>query len=819
MDFDYSTETITPELTNLLTIGGTGAIEVPIGNTAQRPVTGLANGALRYNTDLNIVEGYVNSSWYTVTTAGTATPLVLSGDVTGTGTTSAVTTTLATVNSNVGTFTAVSVNGKGLTTAATNLTATGDATGTASGASIALTLATVNSTPGQFAVNTTNGKGLVTSATNLSATGDATGTSSGASITLTLATVNASPQTDQFRKITVNGKGLVTATSAVSSSDITTALGYTPLNKAGDTMGGTLNMGSNLITNVATPVSGTDATNKNYVDSAVAGLSWKQAARAATTVAGTLATSFANGQVIDGVTLATGDRILIKNQATQTENGIYIVQASGAPVRSTDADTGAELVGATLYIDQGTTNADTGWTQTTNAPITIGSSNIVFVQFSGSGSYTAGTGLTLTGNQFSLTSPVVATLGGTGQTTYTTGDILYASSSSALSKLADVAAGSYLRSGGVSTAPVWSTTTLPNSATTGDLLFASSSNTYSNLADVATGFALISGGVATAPSWGKIGLTTHVSGILPIANGGTNSGTALSGSTIMISNGSSIVQGSAGTTTTVLHGNAAGVPTYGAVVLTTDVSGILPLANGGTNANLTAVNGGVVYSTGSAMAITAAGTSGQYLKSNGAAAPTWVTLTNGGLQLYAENPSSPTAPSATGTNAVAIGSGSVASSTNAVAIGAGTSANSANILAYANGNFATAGDAQTIIVMSRNTTSNNTSTELFVDGSSQRLVLSNNSAWTFTIRVVGRRTDATGGNAMYTFVGGITRDATAATTTLQNSSRTIVNESSGALDCTVAADTTNGSLNITVKGLNSQTWRWVATTEITQVTN
>lgn len=84
---------------------------------------------------------------------------------------------------------------------------------------------------------------------------------------------------------------------------------------------------------------------------------------------------------------------------------------------------------------------------------------------------------------------------------------------------------------------------------------------------------------------GQINLTTQVTGILPIANGGTNSSTALSGSTIMISNGTQIVQGTAGTTTTVLHGNAAGAPTYSAVDLTTDVTGILPVPNGGTGAN------------------------------------------------------------------------------------------------------------------------------------------------------------------------------------------------------------------------------------------
>jgi hypothetical protein len=126
---------------------------------------------------------------------------------------------------------------------------------------------------------------------------------------------------------------------------------------------------------------------KAYIDAKVAGLSWKQAVRAATVVAGTLATSFENGDAIDGVTLATGDRILIKNQAAPAENGIYVVAASGAPARASDADSGAELVNASCYISEGSTLADTQWTCTTNAPITPGSTSLTFAQFV-SGGYT-----------------------------------------------------------------------------------------------------------------------------------------------------------------------------------------------------------------------------------------------------------------------------------------------------------------------------------------------------------------------------------------------------------------------------------------------
>ena len=127
------------------------------------------------------------------------------------------------------------------------------------------------------------------------------------------------------------------------------------------------------------------ATAEAYTDAKVAGISWKQAVRAATTANGTLATAFANGQTIDGVTLATGDRILIKNQSSDAENGIYIVAASGAPARASDADSGAELVNATVYVSEGTTLADTQWTCTTNAPITPGSTALAFAQLSSGG--------------------------------------------------------------------------------------------------------------------------------------------------------------------------------------------------------------------------------------------------------------------------------------------------------------------------------------------------------------------------------------------------------------------------------------------------
>lgn len=126
----------------------------------------------------------------------------------------------------------------------------------------------------------------------------------------------------------------------------------------------------------------TEKAVKTYADTAIAaaiaGLSWKEEVRAATTVTGVLATAYIVGAVVDGVTLALGDRILLKNQSGGTANGIYTVNLIGAPTRSTDANTGPELVSAACSVSEGTANADTAWTCTTIAPIVIGTTPLVW---------------------------------------------------------------------------------------------------------------------------------------------------------------------------------------------------------------------------------------------------------------------------------------------------------------------------------------------------------------------------------------------------------------------------------------------------------
>jgi hypothetical protein len=148
-----------------------------------------------------------------------------------------------------------------------------------------------------------------------------------------------------------------------------------------------------------TPTDDAHAATKAYVDAARSGLDVKQSVRAATTAAVLLASGLENGDAIDGITLATGDRVLVKNQGTASENGIYVVQASGAAVRATDFDgTGEVSGGAFTFVEEGTVNADSGWVVTSNGAITVGTDAIAWVQFSGAGQITAGDGLTKTGN-------------------------------------------------------------------------------------------------------------------------------------------------------------------------------------------------------------------------------------------------------------------------------------------------------------------------------------------------------------------------------------------------------------------------------------
>jgi hypothetical protein len=166
---------------------------------------------------------------------------------------------------------------------------------------------------------------------------------------------------------------------------------------------GAVSMATYKITGLGTPTDATDAATKGYVDNAVVGIDWKASVRAATTANLNISSDLENGDTVDGVTLATGDRVLVKNQSTGSENGIYVVKASGAPDRSTDADTGAELTSNfAVFVEEGTANADQGYVLTNDGAITVGTTALTFTQFTGLGQVTAGDGLTKTGNTINV---------------------------------------------------------------------------------------------------------------------------------------------------------------------------------------------------------------------------------------------------------------------------------------------------------------------------------------------------------------------------------------------------------------------------------
>ena len=161
-----------------------------------------------------------------------------------------------------------------------------------------------------------------------------------------------------------------------------------------------LDTDATLIANSDSKIPSQKAT-KAYIDNKVSGVTWKDSVRVATTANITLSGT----QTIDGVVLVAGDRVLVKNQTTASGNGIYVV-AAGAWSRSSDNDSAAKMVNATVMVQEGTTQADSQWTCNTNLPITIGTTAIAFAQMSGAGTYAAGSGMTLSGNSFAVDSSV-----------------------------------------------------------------------------------------------------------------------------------------------------------------------------------------------------------------------------------------------------------------------------------------------------------------------------------------------------------------------------------------------------------------------------
>tara|TARA_B110000259_G_scaffold27112_2_gene28456 strand:+ start:342 stop:2552 length:2211 start_codon:yes stop_codon:yes gene_type:complete len=317
--------------------------------------------------------------------------------------------------------------GTGITSVATDNTVTFNINNTVAtltgtqiltGKTIDLTDNTVNGTFAEF--NT-----AVSDATLVSTTGTET---------LSGKTLTAPKFVDGGFIADANGNELIllqTETSAVNELEVTNAATSNAVKIAtsgGDTNidlklspkgTGVVDVDTSRITNVTDPSGSQDAATKAYVDSVANGLDVKESVRVATTVAlatstynngnGTI-TANANGALaIDGVTLTSGDRVLIKNQASAVQNGIYTVTTTGSGsaafvlTRGPDADTAAELTGGTFFfVEDGTTNAENGYVATHNGTPTLGTTNIVFAQFSGAGQITAGAALSKSGNTLTV---------------------------------------------------------------------------------------------------------------------------------------------------------------------------------------------------------------------------------------------------------------------------------------------------------------------------------------------------------------------------------------------------------------------------------
>jgi hypothetical protein len=219
-----------------------------------------------------------------------------------------------------------------------------------------------------------------------------------ASPTVDLATVT-NAGTGAFLKLATDSYGRVTGTTPVLLSDIETLANTVYVQSVGDTMTGNLIFtGGATVTGIPAPTTDTEAANKAYVDAAVTGLTWKNATVAATTANINLATT--GLAAIDGVTIVAGDRILVKNQTAPAENGIYVA-AAGAWTRVLDLDIAAEFTNATTFVNHGTTQANTGWTQTATVA-TLGTSAVTWVQFNGAAGVIAGIGLNSAGNTIDI---------------------------------------------------------------------------------------------------------------------------------------------------------------------------------------------------------------------------------------------------------------------------------------------------------------------------------------------------------------------------------------------------------------------------------
>jgi len=361
------------------------------------------------------------------------------------------------------------------------------------------------------------------------------------------------------------------------------------------------------------PTNGTDIVNKNYADSIAAGINFHQSCRLASTAAlptctynngssgvGATLTATANAALsVDSTLVVATNRVLVKNQANQAHNGVYVVTQTGsgaAPfilTRATDFDTPGSGVnqidaGDFFLITAGTANANTSWVQQTPLPITVGTTAIVFSQFGAAGTtYTAGTGLTLAGTVFSITNTAVTAAS-------------YGSASAVPTYTVNA-------QGQLTAAADTSIAIAATQVTSGTLDSGRLSGSYTGITGV---------GTLTAGTWNA---TT-----IAIAYGGTNGTATPTAGAVSYGTGTAYAFSAAGTASQVLLSGGVGSPTWadqsslsvGSATSATSATTATNLAGGAASR--------IPYQTGAGTtAFIANGTAGQVLVSAGASAPAW----------------------------------------------------------------------------------------------------------------------------------------------------------------------------------------------------